>query len=82
MPHSFGLLTSIEKKLIQTSKSSSIKMKLSHFLCPKRSDTLSSAASVIIIQPLIQVTELTIEHAHHSTSQTSQAWDGIRTYAE
>ena len=81
-PHSFGLLTGMQKRLMQTSKASSIKMTLSHFLCPRRLRTLHSAASVMSIQPLMQVTKLTVAGAHHSTSQTSQAWGRIRPYAE
>lgn len=81
-PRSFGLLTRVQKRLAQTSKASSIKTKLSHFLCPRCLGTLHSAASAMSTQPLTHMTKLTVLGAHHSTSQTSQAWGGIRTYAE
>lgn len=81
-PHSFGLLIRVQKRLMQTSKASSIKTKLSYFLCPRCLGTLHSAAPVMSIQPLMHITKLTMSGAHHSTSRTSQACGGIRMHAE
>jgi len=80
--HSFGLLTGVQKRLMQTSKASSMKTRLSHFLWPRRLGMLHPAARAMSTQPLQHAMKLTVPGAHHSTSQASQAWGRTRTHAE